>query len=105
MAVSVIQIGDNLICSSSALMNKTPGAPHVRQVEFRFPLFQQRPVVTTTVYSPQSPGAAFVVWDVKVNTIGDETQIVVSATNAQTGVGVPFDYYCDIVAIGQGAKI
>ena len=80
------------------------GGAHVRQVEFRLPRFRKKPVVTATVYSNQSPGPAFAIWDITINDLGAETQIVISAANVQTGVPVEYTYFCSILVVGEAAK-
>ncbi len=76
-------------------------ARHLRQVEFRFPAFDGRPVVTATIYSPDSNGTIFAIWSVVVNDLGDQTQVAISAQNVQIGDPSDFTYYCDVIVIGK----
>jgi len=57
------------------------GRRHVHQAEILVPLFSGRPAVTAAVFSPQSPGEAFVMYNVEVNQFGQLTRIVFSSTS------------------------
>lgn len=101
---SIVRVGDTLICSGSVPMLIPQGGAHVRAVEIRLPLFAQRPCVTATLYSPESVGPAFIIYNIKVNKLStNQTQIVINATNPQGAVNVPFTYFCDYVVIGKAA--
>jgi hypothetical protein len=76
------------------------GGGQVRQAEIRLPLFSGPPAVTATVFSPQSPGEAFVIYNIEVNQLGQQTQIVFSATNVETGVPSNLNYWCSYVVVG-----
>lgn len=89
----------NLFCGNVAMV-VTAGGAHVRQAEIRLPLFSGPPAVTATVFSPQSPGEAFVIYNVEVNRLGEQTQIVFSATNVETGVESSLNYWCSYVVVG-----
>ena len=97
----VLQVAQTLICSGTAKMIMPQGGAHVRQVELRLPRFKSDPAISTTIFSMDSPGNAFAVWSVVMNYLGNQTQIVISACNVQTGQPVPFEYFCSYVIIGQ----
>ncbi len=100
---SIVRVGDTLICSGSVPMVIPQGGAHVRQVEIRLPLFAQKPTVTATLHSPETPGNIFGIFSIKTNRLGNQTQIVITASNVQGAVNVPFTYFCDFVVIGKAA--
>ncbi len=76
------------------------GGKHVRQVEITLPSFSAPPATTATVQSPQSPGEAFVIYNITV--VQDSTQTVIkfSATNVEPGVPSDLPYLCSYVVVG-----
>jgi hypothetical protein len=98
-----ITIGNKLILYGTAAMDRPPGSPHVRSVEFRCVRLAPNPVVTATAFSPQSAGEAFAVFNVKVNDLGGETQIVAIAQRLDGHPSV-LDYQCNVIAVGMPAK-
>ena len=101
---SIARIGDTLICSGTLATAIPSGGSHVRQVEVRLPKFVGEPSVTATIFSQESPGNAFAIWDIKINDLGGQTQVAISACNVQTGQPVPYTYYCSYVVIGKSHK-
>jgi hypothetical protein len=96
-------IGQARLYTGYAKMVVPAGGAHVRQVEIRLPLFSSVPAITCTVFStPDSgnPGVAFAIWDISVQALGAQTQIVVSATNVQTGMPVDYDFWCSYFVLG-----
>jgi hypothetical protein len=76
-------------------------SPHVRQVEIVLPSFSAPPAVTATVQSPESPGEAFVIYNITVvQDDPNQTVIKFSATNVQTAVPSDLGYLCSYVVVG-----
>jgi hypothetical protein len=97
----VVSIGNNLLVYGRALMIIPQGGKHVRQVAVYIPAtFNGAPSVTATVYSPESPGTMFSLYNVKVNDLGYQTQIAFSAANAQIGVPSDYTFICNYVVTG-----
>lgn len=100
----------SMICVAYAKMDVPSGGAHTRSVAIWTPAFDLSacdPVVTATVYAPQSAGTTFAVYNINVNPIGELTQIAVSAQNIQLGVESSLDFYCNVIACGrpvQGAS-
>jgi hypothetical protein len=82
----------------------------VRAAEIRIPAkFAGQPTVTATVRATTDPagaGTVFGIFSIKVNRLGDQTQVVIQATNVQKAVPVQGDFVCDYVVIGkaEGAR-
>ncbi len=99
-------IGSTLLCSGTQKMVIPAGGQGVRQVVIRLPRFSGEPAFTATVCSPQSLGGTFAIWDINIQDLGNETQVVVSASivapQSSPGEGVPYDYFCSYVAVGKG---
>ena len=94
------------------LMAIYPGSEHVRSAEFRVPALsgtdpngpegQDVPVVNATVYTiANNAGTIFGIYEIVQNLIGNETQIVIGATNTDTGQKVDDDFYCSVTIIGK----
>ncbi len=83
------------------------GAP-VRAAEIRIPAkFAGEPTVTATVHQKSgTPGQVFGIFSIAVNELGNETQVVFNAANAQAGHPVDVRFVCSYVIIGkvEGAK-
>lgn len=101
---SQVRIGDTLICSGTVPMIVPQGGAHVRQVEIRLPKFSPKPTVTATIYSTESPGNVFGIFSIKINDIGNQTQIVITATNVEKGFAVPFAYFCNYIVMGKSPR-
>jgi hypothetical protein len=104
MPPNIIQIGESLIYAETVAMLIPDQIGATRHAEFRLPLLQPNPVVTATIHSKQSPGAAFTVSTIKIGTVEGKTQITILASNVEKGVGVCFEYYCNVVVVGKVAK-
>ena len=104
MAQAIIPLGNYLICAETLPMFIPAGGAHVRQVFFYLPKLQPDLTIVATVYSNQSPGNAFAIWDITIAQSANQTEIKVSATNVEKGFAVPFDYFCGIVVVGRPAK-
>jgi hypothetical protein len=102
---TVLRISDALICSGIARMAIPEGGAHVRAAEIRIPAhFAGRPAVTATVHAVTGPGGVgtvFGVFNIKVNRLGDQTQVVIQATNVQKGLAVEGEFACDYVVVGN----
>jgi hypothetical protein len=98
---NILPVNDMLICSGTVPMGIPAGGATVRQVTIWLPAFVGDPSVNVTVFSQTSPGNVFGVWDIKVNRVGKQTQIIVSAINVEKGHKVPYLYYCSYVVIGR----
>ena len=97
----VVSIGNNLLVYGRALMIIPQGGKHVRQVAVFIPAtFNGTPSVTATVYSPESPGTMFSLYNVKVNDLGYQTQVAFSAANIQIGVPSDYRFICNYVVTG-----
>lgn len=101
---SQVRIGDTLICAGTAPMIIPQGGAHVRQVEIRLPKFSSKPTVTATLYSTESPGNVFGIFSIKINDLGNQTQIGITASNVETGFAVPFAYFCNYIVIGKSPQ-
>jgi hypothetical protein len=81
------------------------GGAHVRVAEIRIPAsFRGRPAVIATAHAVSGPGVVgtvFGVFNIKVNDLDGETQVVVQATNTQAGVAVDGDFALDYTVIGN----
>lgn len=102
---SQVRIGDTLICSGTVPMIIPQGGAHVRQVEIRLPKFSPKPTVTATIYSTESPGNVFGIFSIKINNIGNQTQIVITATNVEKAFAVPYAYFCNYIIIGKSPSL
>jgi hypothetical protein len=102
---SVQELGGGVAMFSGNVPMIIPsGGDHVRQAEIRVPrLTGNPPVVTATVFSNESPGTVFGVYHISVNPLGEATQIVISATNVEAKVGVPYLFWCNYIVIGTPA--
>lgn len=102
---TLLRIEDALICSGIEPMIVPQGGAHVRAAEIRIPAkIAGQPSVTATVHATTDPAAAgtvFGIFSIKVNRLGDQTQVVIQATNVQKGVPVEGDFVCDYVVIGK----
>jgi hypothetical protein len=97
----VVSIGNNLLVYGRALMIIPQGGKHVRQVAVYIPAtFNGTPSVTATVYSPESPGTMFSLYNVKVNDLGYQTQVAFSSANVQIGTPSDLTFVCDYVVSG-----
>ena len=97
----VVSIGNNLLVYGRAIMIIPQGGKHVRQVAVYIPAtFNGTPSVTATVYSPESPGTMFSLYNVKVNDLGYQTQVAFSAANVQIGVPSDYTFICNYVVTG-----
>jgi hypothetical protein len=96
-----------VLCAGVERMIIPEGGAHVRAAEIRVPLtFRGRPTVTGTCHARSGPGttgATFVIFNIKVNALGAETQIVIQSTNTKSGQPVQGDFDCDYVVVGQAA--
>ncbi|MBW4456484.1 MAG: hypothetical protein KME55_29445 [Nostoc indistinguendum CM1-VF10] len=101
---SQVRIGDTLICAGTAPMIIPQGGAHVRQVEIRLPKFSPKPTVTATIYSTESPGNVFGIFSIKINDLGNQTQIGITATNVERGFAVPYAYFCNYIVIGKSPQ-
>jgi hypothetical protein len=97
----VVPLGNNLLVYGRAVMITPQVAKHVRQVAVYIPAtFNGTPSVTATVYSPESPGTMFSLYNVKVNDLGYQTQVAFSAANVQIGVHSDYTFICNYVVTG-----
>jgi hypothetical protein len=97
----VVSIVNNLLVYGRALMIIPQGGKHVRQAAVYIPAtFNGTPSVTATVYSPESPGTMFSLYNVKVNDLGYQTQLAFSAANVQIGVPSDNTFICNYVVTG-----
>jgi hypothetical protein len=97
----VVSIGSNLVVYGRAQMIIPQGGKHVRQVAVYIPaLFNGTPSVTATVYSPQSPGTMFALYNIQINDLGTQTQVAFSAANVQIGTPSDLTFVCDYVVSG-----
>jgi hypothetical protein len=94
-------IGSTRLFYGTVAMAIPAGGNHVRQVEITLPPFSAAPAITATVQSPQSPGEAFVIYNITL--VQDPTQTIIkfSATNVETGVPSDLPYLCSYVVVGQ----
>jgi hypothetical protein len=87
--------------SSTGVMAVPDDSPHVRSVEFRLPRFRDTPSVSVQIVA--SAGAIpLTVYALKINELGAETQIAVSAQTLDGGAAGG-RYWCNIVAIATPA--
>ncbi len=101
---SNVHVGDTLICAATAPMIISTSGAHLRQAEFRFPRFTSKPTVTATTYSDEAAENVFGVFAIKIDDLGDQTKVAITATNVQTGIPVPFTYLCSVVVIGKAHR-
>ncbi len=103
---NVVRIGDTLICSGVALMGIPSGGKQFRSIEIRIPSkFIGTPTVTATIVPTQGPGTLFGIYSIKVNPLGNETQVAIEAKNVENGVGVPFRFVCNYVIVGNTKSV
>lgn len=98
-----IKSGNTIIVSGRKPMTYLPTAEHVRVVEIRLNhIFKARPVVVATVHS-NSPGNTFAIWAMDYNILGAQTQIVIHATNTETGqpLDETFAFWCEFMITGE----
>ncbi len=100
---SQVRIGDTLICSGTVPMIIPQGGAHVRQVDIRLPKYSPKPTVTATTYSTESPGNVFGIFSIKINDLGNQTQVVITATNVEKAFAVPYPYFCNYIVIGKSS--
>jgi hypothetical protein len=101
IAPQVVALGNNLLVYGRAVMITPQGGKQVRQVAVYIPAtFNGTPSVTATVYSPESPGTMFSLYNVKVNDLGYQTQVVFSAANVQIGVHSDYTFICNYLVTG-----
>lgn len=84
-------------------MDTGDGGPIQRSTDLRLPLFVGQPDVTATVFSDESVGIAFAIFQIQVNPFEDiaQTQIVIAAQNVNPENVVEYTYWCSYVVIGQ----
>ena len=94
-------LGANRIFSGNIRMIIPAGGSHVRQTEIRLPPLAAPPAITATIFTQDGPGTIFGIYHISANwKIG---QIVISAANTQSGVPVPYDFWCSYIIVGQPA--
>jgi hypothetical protein len=103
----LLRINGTAIAAGTERMAIPVGGNHVRAVQIRVPVtFIGSPSVTATVHAVSGAAAAgttFGVFNIKVNDLGTETQVVIQATNVQAGKGTPDDFDCEYMIIGKHA--
>jgi hypothetical protein len=109
--VQCTELGNGqLFCRSAGTM-VVPTSPHVRQIEFRLPRLAANPIINATVFPTNSEGPMFGIYAVKVNQIGSETQVAISAQYVGGGTGVgrlsdrelsKYDVRCHLMVTGKG---
>jgi hypothetical protein len=100
---NVVQVGNVCIYSGTQMMVTGAGGPIQRSTEVWLPLFVGQPDVTATVFSEESVGIAFAIFQIQVNRFEDisQTQIAIAAQNVNPENVVDYTYWCSYVVIGQ----
>jgi hypothetical protein len=102
---TMLRIEGALVCAGVERMLIPQGGAHVRAAEIRIPgHFAGQPAVMATVHAVTGPGVVgtvFGVFSIKVNRLGEQTQVVIQATNVQKGLAVEGDFACDYLVIGN----
>ncbi len=83
----------------TATMGIPEGGKHVRQVSVFLPPMSRRNAVTTTLYSTESVGQGFVVFNMKKVYEKDFTQFAISAQNMDKGEPQDWEYLLDFMVI------
>ena len=97
----VVPIGNTLLVYGTVPMIIPQGGAHTRQAEIFIPVkFNGEPTVTATVYSKQSPGTMFAIFNIKVNDLGSQTQVAFSAANVQIAIPSIYPFLCNYVITG-----
>jgi len=98
------KIGSNTVFTGSVEMSIPAGHGNIRVAEFRLPhLFKTKPTINLTVYAQDRDtiGDMFVVYIVKINELGSETQISIEANNVRKASPNSAAYFCDYIVIGE----
>jgi hypothetical protein len=95
--------GSRIFCGN-VIMAVPAGEAHLRQAEIALPAFSSAPAITTTVFSPQSDGEAFAIYNIDVVREAEQTVIKFWATNVQTGVPSDLQYWCSYMVVGPGVS-
>jgi hypothetical protein len=92
--------GDFTAYAGTVLMS--PGADDSsRVVEFEIDaIFDNPPTSSLTIYSRDSPGPMFAIYNLTIVADGGLTVFKVEAENVQIGSKVKYDYFCDFIIIG-----
>jgi hypothetical protein len=100
---NIVQVGNTCIYSGIQMMKTGAGGPIQRNTELWLPLFVGQPDVTATVFSEESVGIAFAIFQIQVNPFEDisQTQIAITAQNVNPDNVVEYTYWCSYVVIGQ----
>ena len=77
------------------------GGPITRSCEIRIPPIHDYPCVLATVFSAQSFGPAFAVYQIIVNDLGGQTQIAISAVETSGSTNQQFEYWCSYQIIAK----
>jgi hypothetical protein len=100
--LNLVSLGNALCVYGTVKMDIPSGGKHTRQTEVLIPAkFKAEPTVTATVYSKESPGTMFAIYNIKMNDLGKQTQVVSSATNVEIGAKSDYQFVCDYVVIGE----
>ena len=92
----------SLICWGIVELFIPEGGAHARQGYLYLPKFAETPSVTTTIYSDESSGQMFSVWNLTFDDGDPSTTLCkVSAANVEIGVPSQLKYLCHFHAIGK----
>lgn len=99
-SVSMLDDGSQMLWGT-ARMIVPEGGKHVRQVSVFLPPLSKRHVMTTTLYSEESNGAGFVIFNIKKIYEKDYTQIAITAQNMDKGEPQDWEYLLDFIVIDR----
>jgi len=100
--LNLVSLGDALCVYGTVRMDIPSGGKHARQTQVLIPAkFKGEPTVTATVYSKESPGTMFTIYNIQINDLGQQTQVAFSAANVEIGAESDYQFVCDYVVIGE----
>lgn len=99
-STSMLEDGSRMLWGT-ATMGVPEGGKHVRQVSLFLPPLSKPHVMTTTLYSSDSTGAGFVIFNIKKVYEADYTQIAITAQNMDKGEQQDWEYLLDFIVIDR----
>jgi hypothetical protein len=96
-----IVIGKMCICSGTIFMDIDDGTAVRQVIKTGIHPFKSTPVVTATIFSPESQGTMFCIFDITTVLTAGATEIKVTAANTDTGTPSKYKYFCSYTIIGR----